>query len=74
MENRGTLKNKLYLQTGLFNQYEVPQASRSQDANAWLKLQIACLFLRILWMLSVSGSHSMCALADSGYKATKGLY
>lgn len=48
MEKQGRIKNRLYLQTRLFNQYAVPQAEGSQDANAWLKLQIIFLLLQIL--------------------------
>lgn len=48
MEKQGHIKNRLYLQTSLFNQYAVPQAEGSQDTNAWLKLQIIFLFLQTL--------------------------
>lgn len=64
VEKQGRIKNRLYLQTRLFNQYAVPHATKSQHVNACSKLQKACLLLQIFWMFSVSGSHSSCALVD----------
>lgn len=74
MEKQGRIKNKLYLQTRLFNQYAVPQAVESQESNARLKLQSVRLLLQILWMFSVSGSRSLRTLVHSGYMAITSLH
>jgi len=49
VEKQGRIKNRLYLQTRLFNQYAVPHATKSQYINACLKLQKALLTSPDLW-------------------------
>lgn len=60
VENRGTMKkvSSIYKPDYLISmQPHRPAGAKAADAR--LNVQIASLLLQILWMLSVSGSHSI---------------